>query len=58
MKETMEAVNRLMDYHDRIRATPNSALNLRTSLGFLNSLLLPVIAFVLANLDKIVQLFS
>jgi hypothetical protein len=57
-KETMEAVNRLMDYHDRIRATPNSALDLRASLNFLNSLLLPVLAFVLANLDEVVALFS
>lgn len=57
-KETMEAVNRLMDYHDRIRATRNSALNLRAGLNFLNSLLLPLLAFILANLDKILALFQ
>ena len=53
----MEAMNRLMDYHDRVRATRNSALDLRTSLSFLNSLLLPLIAFILANLDSLVELF-
>jgi hypothetical protein len=52
-KETMEAINRLMDYHDRIRSTRNSALDFRAGLSFLNSLLLPLIAFVLSNLDQI-----
>jgi hypothetical protein len=57
-KEKMEALNRLMDYHDRIKATRNSALDLRAGLNFLNSLLLPLIAFVLSNLDKIVAYFA
>lgn len=47
-----------MDYHDRIKATRNSALDLRAGLNFLNSLLLPLIAFVLGNLDKILAYFS
>lgn len=54
--ETLGHIDKLMDYHDRIRATRNSALNLRASLNFLNSLLLPVIAFVLANLNQIIEL--
>ena len=57
-KETMEAINRLMDYHDRIKATRNSALDLRAGLNFLNSLLLPLFAFLLANLGKVLELFS
>jgi hypothetical protein len=57
-KETMEAVNRLMDYHDRIRATRNSALDLRAGLNFLNSLLLPLLAFLLGNLKEVLKLFS
>lgn len=57
-KGTMEAVNRLMDFHDRIKSTRNSALDLRAGLNFANSLLLPFIAFVLGNWDKIVVLFS
>jgi len=57
-KDTMEAVNRLMDYHDRIKATRNSALDLRASLNFLNSLLLPVLGFALANLDRLLEFFS
>ena len=38
-----------MDYHDRIKSTPNSALNMRVSLNFLNSLILPILAFVITN---------
>jgi hypothetical protein len=57
-KETMEAMTRLMDYHDRVRATRNSALDLRSGLSFLNSLLLPLIAFILANLDNLIAFFT
>jgi hypothetical protein len=56
-KETRETVDWLLDYHDRVKATRNSALDVRAALGFLNSLLLPLLAFALANLDKIVALF-
>ncbi len=56
-KETRETVNWLLDYHDRIKATHNSALDLRAALGFLNSLLLPLLTFALTNLDKILALF-
>ena len=52
-KDTLDRLSKLMDYHDRIKATPNSALNFRSSLNFLNSLLLPILAFILANLDKV-----
>ena len=57
-EQTLGHLNKLMDYHDRIRSTSNSALNLRAGLNFLNSLLLPLLAFVLANLDKILALFQ
>jgi len=57
-KETMDAINRLMDYHDRVIATPNSAIKLNTTLGFINSLLLPLLAFLLGNLDLVFRLFA
>ena len=56
-KETIEAINRLMDYHDRVKATRNSAIDLGTTLNFINSLLLPIIAFILGNLELVVNLF-
>ena len=57
-KETMEAINRLMDYHDRVKATRNSALDFGTYLSFINSLLLPLLAFILGNLDLVFNLFA
>jgi hypothetical protein len=54
-KDTLDRLSKLMDYHDRIKSTPNSALNFRASLNFLNSLLLPILAFVFANLDKVLD---
>lgn len=48
----------LMDYHERVKATRNSALDLRSGVGFLNSMLLPLIAFVLGNIDIVLNLFS
>jgi len=57
-KETMEAINRLMDYHDRVKQTRNSAIDLNTTLNFINSLLLPLLAFLLGNLDLVLKLFG
>lgn len=56
-KETLDRINELMDYHDRIKGTPNSALNLRAGLNFLNSLLLPILAFVIANFKEVLGFF-
>ena len=57
-KDTMDAINRLLDYHERINKTRFSALDFRAYLNFINSLLLPLLAFVLGNLDKLTNLFS
>src|SRR5258705_13561946 len=55
-KETMDAIKRLMDYHDRVKATRNSALDFNTVLSFINSLLLPLLAILLGNLDRLMAL--
>jgi len=57
-KEKMETINRLMDYHDRVKATRDSALDFRTYLSLFNSLLLPLLAFILGNLDLVLKLFG
>lgn len=57
-QETMEAIKRLMDYHDRVKATRDSALDFRAYLSFINSLLLPLLAFILGNLDLVLKLFG
>jgi hypothetical protein len=56
-KGTLEAVKRLMEFHDRVIATRNSALDFRTVLSFINSMLLPLLAFLLSNLDIVADLF-
>ena len=55
-KETVESINRLMDLHDRIKATRNSTLDVRTGLSFLNQLMLPLLAFLLANVERLANL--
>ena len=57
-QETMDAIKRLMDYHDRVKATRDSALDFRTYLSLVNSLLLPLLAFILGNLDLVLNLFA
>jgi hypothetical protein len=54
-KDILDVIEKLMDSHDRIKATPNSALNFRAGLNFLNSLLLPILAFVVANLGDVIN---
>jgi hypothetical protein len=57
-KETMDAINRLLDYHERVNKTRSSALDFRAYLGFINSLLLPLLAFILSNLNIVLALFA
>jgi hypothetical protein len=57
-KDTLERLSKLMDYHDRIVSTPNSALNFRSGLNFLNSLLLPLLAFLIGNLKDVFAFFQ
>jgi hypothetical protein len=56
-REAREGINWLIEYHDRINSTPNSALHLRAILEFINSLILPLLAFLLPNLNEIMNLF-
>jgi hypothetical protein len=55
-KEARETILWLLDYHDRVKATRNSALNVQAGFSLFNSLLLPVLAFLLGNLDTILAL--
>ncbi len=57
-QETMDAIKRLMDYHDRVKATRDSVLDFGTYLSLFNSLLLPVLAFILGNFDLALKLFG
>jgi len=47
-----------MDYYERIRKTPDSNLKLDRVLRFLNQLIMPLIAFLPANLDTDIKFFA
>ncbi len=55
-KETIEAINRLMDYHDRIRDTKNAAFNFRSIINLFNSLLLPLITAIGSRIGELMEL--
>lgn len=57
-KETLEHIGKLIDYHDRIRATRNTAFDLRALLNFLNSLILPTISVLLSNGRDLLDLLA
>ena len=57
-KDKMEGINRLLDYHERILKTRNSALDFRSILNFVNSLLLVVVGSSLKHIDVIFEFLS
>jgi hypothetical protein len=54
-KDKLALIDSLMNYYSRVNATPNSTLNLGTSLGFLNQLAIPLVGIILANLGNIID---
>ena len=54
-EEDREQLNWLLEYHDRVKATRNSAFDASAGLSLLNSLFLPLIGFLLGNVDVIVK---
>jgi hypothetical protein len=57
-KDTTEAILRLIDYYNQVKAMRGSALDVSGVLGFLQSLLLPLIASLLANVSAIMELLK
>jgi hypothetical protein len=57
-KDRLEYLEKLMDYHDRVKNTQNSALNFRARLNFFNSLIIPLIAFLLSNWGEVIKVFD
>jgi hypothetical protein len=56
--ETMETLLWLWDYHDRIKGTRSSVLDVKGIVNLVNTLLIPTVAFLLANRSAIVQAVS
>lgn len=57
-KETMETFMRTWDYRDRVKGTRNSVLNLKGIFNFVNTLLIPLLAFLVANRNAIFELLG
>ncbi len=55
-RKTINAINRLMDYHDRIAKVRISTFNLNAIVNLLNQLFIPFAAIILANLEKLIGL--
>lgn len=56
--ETLNHIRALMDYHDYVKSRRDSTFDVQTGLNFLNSLLFPVIGFLLGNLKELLTFFS
>jgi hypothetical protein len=54
-KETTDAINRLMDLHERIEKTRSSTFDFKAGLNFLNQLMLPVLGWVIGNVEKLLS---
>lgn len=55
-KETKETLLWLWDYHDRIKGTRNSGLDIKGIMNMVNTLLIPLLAFLIANREAIFNL--
>jgi hypothetical protein len=56
--ETLETLLWLWDYHDRIKGTRNTMLNLKEIVNFVNTLLIPLVAFLIANREALFELLG
>ena len=54
-RDTLATIEKLMELHDRVKATNNWAVSFHESLRFLNTLLIPLLGFILANMDLVGQ---
>jgi hypothetical protein len=56
--ETMETLLWVWDYHDRIKGTRDSGVDIKGILNLMNTLLIPLLAFLWANREAISELIG
>jgi len=54
-RDTLATIEKLMELHDRVKATNNWPVSFREGLRFLNTLLIPLLGFILANIDLVAR---
>jgi len=52
-RDTLATIKELMELHGRVKATNNWAISFHEGLRFLNTLLIPLLGFILANIDLV-----
>ena len=57
-QETKDALLWLWNYHDRIKGARNSILDLKGIMNLVNTLLIPLLAFLIANREAIFELLG
>jgi hypothetical protein len=56
--ETLEILLWLWDYHDRIKGTRNTVLDVKGIMNFVSTLLIPLLGFLIANREAILELLG
>jgi len=58
MPGSIESLNKLMDLYERVYSTNSFKLTIKSTLEFLNQLLLPLVAFLISNYDSVLKFFK
>jgi hypothetical protein len=54
----IEGLNKLMDLYERVYSTNSFRLTIKSTLEFLNQMLLPLLAFLISNYDSVLRFFK
>ena len=57
-KETAERILRLMDIHERVKSARADVFDLKSIRTFITQLMIPLLGFLLANLDTVTRWLS
>jgi hypothetical protein len=57
-KDVVQDLMGMWDYHDRLLKTRNSFLDFRGVINFISTLLIPLLAFIIANYEEILTLIN
>ena len=55
--ENFDTINNLLDLHEKVFNSSNIKLVVSSTMGFINQLLLPLIAFIISNYESVLAFF-
>lgn len=56
--DQLTQVGKLLDLHDRVKASPSSTLNLRSIIALFNQLLIPIVVYLVSNFKNLVEFWE